>query len=324
MNELIERYIYDVTRRLPEKDRGEVKRELEASILDMLPDSPGEHDIADALSKLGAPARLAEQYRQKPRYLISPAMYELYISVMKTVMPIVAAAFALLSLLTYLTAGFESVSKVIETTVGAVVEGALQTAFWITLGFAIADRRGVSPKPWTVADLPHMPDRQGAYIKRSSSIVGMCLSVFFIALFIMMIVRDEWVMVLALGAKVIYPFSRAALDRLIPYLLVIGIAALAMNGLKLYRAKWTPTLCGVNIVHNVLWASIVIYVLNWPDLFSDEMAAFSKTIAGGADIFSQGMSPAVIFFSVVFAVCAAVDIGESIWKTYNGMRHPAV
>lgn len=33
MNEMIERYIYDVTRRLPEKERGEVKRELEASIM---------------------------------------------------------------------------------------------------------------------------------------------------------------------------------------------------------------------------------------------------------------------------------------------------
>ena len=29
MNEMTERYIYDVTRRLPEKERAEVKREME-------------------------------------------------------------------------------------------------------------------------------------------------------------------------------------------------------------------------------------------------------------------------------------------------------
>lgn len=41
MNNLIERYVYDVTRRLPEKDRDEVSSELKSNIYDMLPENAG-------------------------------------------------------------------------------------------------------------------------------------------------------------------------------------------------------------------------------------------------------------------------------------------
>ena len=42
MANLIDKYIYEVTRRLPEKDREDVKKELAANIYDMLRDNPGE------------------------------------------------------------------------------------------------------------------------------------------------------------------------------------------------------------------------------------------------------------------------------------------
>jgi len=90
MNDMIGRYIYDVTRRLTKNERSEIKRELESSITDMLPDNPSGQDIIDVLTKLGAPRILAEQYRQKPQYLISPAMFDNYFSVLKEVTAIVA------------------------------------------------------------------------------------------------------------------------------------------------------------------------------------------------------------------------------------------
>jgi len=61
MKQLIDRYIYDVVRRLAEKDRDEVSRELESNIYDMLPDDPSEEDIRKVLYDLGAPCGLAEK-----------------------------------------------------------------------------------------------------------------------------------------------------------------------------------------------------------------------------------------------------------------------
>ena len=78
-NNWIERYVYDVARRLPEKDREEVKKELRANIYDMLPENAGNEQVKKVLYELGSPASLAEKYRQKPRYLISPAYYDEYV-----------------------------------------------------------------------------------------------------------------------------------------------------------------------------------------------------------------------------------------------------
>jgi hypothetical protein len=75
MDNLIERYVYDVTRRLPEKEQEDVRKELTANIYDMLPIQAGEEAVKTVLLNLGPTYDLAEQYRQKPNYLISPATY---------------------------------------------------------------------------------------------------------------------------------------------------------------------------------------------------------------------------------------------------------
>ena len=86
---LIERYVHDVARRLPEKEREDVKDELRANIYDMLPEGASEEQIRNVLYELGSPASLAGKYRQNPRYLISPAYYDEYVNVLKWVLPLV-------------------------------------------------------------------------------------------------------------------------------------------------------------------------------------------------------------------------------------------
>jgi hypothetical protein len=319
MDELVERYIYDVTRRLPEKERLEVRRELEASIADMLPDSPCGQDVIDALTKLGAPRALAEQYRQHPRYLVSPAMFELYMSVLKITVAAASAVFACVGAFTALSS--DSISGVIEAIISSAVYGALQAAFWVTVGFAIAERHGVKPKPWAVSDLPRLPDQKGVKIPRSSSIAGIALSVIFTALPIMMILRGEWLIVLSRRSEVIVPFSQAALIRSIPYIVLLGIAVLSINILKLCWARWNMPLLAANLTYNVAWASIAIYILHWPDLFSDELISFANTLAADTGSFSHAwQSNAVLFFTVVFAAVALFDIGQSAWNTWKGKR----
>ena len=45
MNEMIERYINVVVKRLPEKERIEIERELRANIYDMLPENYTQADV---------------------------------------------------------------------------------------------------------------------------------------------------------------------------------------------------------------------------------------------------------------------------------------
>ena len=320
MKDMIERYIYDVTRRLPEKDREDVKRELGASINDMLPANPSEQDITKTLTELGDPKVLSEKYRDKPRYLISPAMFEIYISVLKLVVLIVAVVCACVGVLISISA--ESVPEIIGAAVGMAVEGALQAAFWVTLGFALYDHFG-SKKPWALSNLPDLPEEEeSANISRASSAVGLILSVFFTALFIILITRGEWFLLLVQNSHVIIPFSDAALFRLIPFIFLLGALGVIINAFKLYWARWNVRLCIINILQNVAWVSIMLYILRWPDLLSYDFITFVKSLfENDADILSFIESGGIIwFFSVIFVVGAIIDIVTSIRSTMKAKR----
>jgi len=67
---LIDLYIYEVTRRLPEKNREDIALELRSTIEDMLPEHYKEEEVKAVLTKLGNPAILANSYRDQPMYLI--------------------------------------------------------------------------------------------------------------------------------------------------------------------------------------------------------------------------------------------------------------
>lgn len=326
-HDLIDRYIYDVTRRLPEKERDEVRRELEANIADMLPDDPGEQAVIGVLNGLGAPAKMAEQYQQKPRYLISPALYDMYISVLKTVVPVVAIALACVGVflaIPELTGG--GLAQAIGNIFGMAIEGALQAAFWVTLGFAIAERTGkYKTKEWTVEQLPKMdlpktPDQKGARISRSEPIVGMALTVFFTGLYILIARTGEPVLLFVRNNESVNAFSVEALSRAIPYAILLGCLGLAICGLKLYWGRWNVPLCVANAVHNVVWVSVMIYIFHWPDLFHQEFIAFAeRTFTGEFDLLSYvGSGGAATLLSAAMIVIAAIDTGVSAWKTWKG------
>ncbi|MDX9692506.1 MAG: hypothetical protein RBT45_08615, partial [Acholeplasmataceae bacterium] len=88
MKDMIERYVYAVTRRLPENIQEEVKNELKANIYDMLDENPSEEDIEKVLLDLGHPRDIAAKYQPTERYLISPKYFGDYIYTLKIVVMI--------------------------------------------------------------------------------------------------------------------------------------------------------------------------------------------------------------------------------------------
>jgi hypothetical protein len=329
--DLIERYIYDVTRRLSESERNEVRRELEANISDMLSDDPGDQEVSDVLLKLGTPRDLAEQYRQKPRYLISPSMFELYISVLKTVVLIVGIVCFCIGLVTavfsadIMSAG--DIAKSIGSAIAMGIEGVLQAAFWVTIGFVIYERYenekyGTKGKPWTIDDLPDLPEKTEVNISRSSTIIEMILIVFFLALIILLIVRNEWFILIAGDTNLINPFTQAALERIIPYLIVFAVLGVFIGVLKLIWGRWNIRLCTANIIQNIIWLGLMLYIINWPDLFSKEIIAFTyDTFADDPGVLGFLQAGGIVSaFTAVFIVGALIDIGVSIYKTWASRR----
>ena len=77
---LIEIYIQEVTRRLPEKMRKDIALELRSTIEDMLLGNDSEEDVKRVLNQLGNPAVLANGYKDQPMHLIGPRYFDVYVS----------------------------------------------------------------------------------------------------------------------------------------------------------------------------------------------------------------------------------------------------
>ena len=113
-NDLIERYIYAVTKRLPKKMQDDVSQELKTLIDDMLMErcgdiTPEEKDIKIVLTELGTPNELYEKYNpQTDKCLIGSPYYSTYKYVLKIVMLCAGLGLLLATLLSTVIDFFET------------------------------------------------------------------------------------------------------------------------------------------------------------------------------------------------------------------------
>lgn len=230
----IQRYIYAVTKRLPASMRDDVKAELEANIQDMIAEDPeNEVLLLDKLHKLGHPRILANNYRGKDLYVVSPEYYDDYINTLK----IVGTIFIIVTLVT----GFiQTITTVSDLSVPAVIESvlngifdnlwqALLTAFaWTTIGFWIAST--VTQKrqnlDWKLGDLPDLPESSTIQISRFGTVVELIVGLSFGLIFV------------TLMRNGLPFFNQSVIDPLIPFFYVSIGLDLIVGIMKLVYAQW--------------------------------------------------------------------------------------
>lgn len=86
MTDLVERYVYQVGKYLPEKEREEVQNELRSLLYDQLDDrykgAPTQDDVVELLTEFGEPRQMAASYGRE-QYLIGPDLYPAMIYVLQ-------------------------------------------------------------------------------------------------------------------------------------------------------------------------------------------------------------------------------------------------
>ena len=133
MTTLTDRYVAEVARRLPEHAREDISREIRATIADMIESrgaGPGEDAERAVIRELGDPALLADQYGDRPQYLVGPEIYPPFIRLMTWVLPLVGLISVASSSLTYATTDD---SPDLGGMVGEVI-GQLAVALVMTVG----------------------------------------------------------------------------------------------------------------------------------------------------------------------------------------------
>jgi hypothetical protein len=155
---LVERYVYDVCRRLSPAEREDVKTDLTASIFESLDGKKDEDSVQNVLESFGSPASLADKYRTNPRFLISPANYEMYNKTVTRMMVIVALIFAAVTFGEFLTGenfGFGGTVNGLGDVCFAAVRGMAYAFFFTTTIYKTIDEGFFSDtKKWSISDLP--------------------------------------------------------------------------------------------------------------------------------------------------------------------------
>src|SRR5664280_1224508 len=92
---LIDNYVSEIGRRLPEKTHGDIEAEIRSILQDMLDERSqktgkpvDEEMILEVLKAYGAPEKVADTY-QGERYLIGPRLYPIFLLVLRIVLIVV-------------------------------------------------------------------------------------------------------------------------------------------------------------------------------------------------------------------------------------------
>lgn len=229
MNDLIERYIYDVTKRLEESKRKDIEDELRGNILDMLGDDISEANTIKVLKQLGRPDVLALEYKEKKRYVISPRLYDDYIKVLK----IVLIVFVSISIVSAVVSGIleQTGIKILSTILTEITGDLFGSIFFafaiVTVIFWSLDYNQKTDE-FDPTKLAKVPENKDLKSERTDAIVEVILTVVFGGFFLWFILAN-------------YSDINIILDDNINFI---------YNGhiLKTTESLWIALICGVGML----------------------------------------------------------------------------
>jgi len=319
-NELVERYIYAVTKSLPSKTREDVAKELRSIISDMLDERcgellPSENDVKVVLTELGTPRELAEKYNPDGgKCLIGGLYYHQYKLVLKIVLISVAFGLAVAGTITSIMN--QEVWYVSFAQWISAILNSLASAFtFVTLLFAFFYHKGVKIdiKAESIDDLPPIPKKRNT-ISKGESISGIAISVIFAVVFLLapqifcVIFADSGTFIPVFNVEVIH-----STWYLIVALAVIGIIR---ESIKLIDGRYTQRVMIVTIVADLMSVGLSFWWL------MNERIMNTELISNLSEIFKDDSSFIISFISqlqyiflgiIVFSLI--LDIISTVIKT---------
>lgn len=279
MTNLVERYVHQVGRYLPQKERAEIQAELRSQIQDQLDDrykgAPSEADVAEVLKELGDPRHMAASYGGE-QYLVGPNLYPIMMMVLRRGWALVPPIAVLVHIFAALL-GDETgdlITLLLETAAGAFQATALFTGI-VVLIFAILQHSGEDlseitgdNRAFNPLDLPAVNDP--AEVDRFETTFGIAFGAFAVlVLFYFLRVG---------GLTLRFNLSDPGDVIPVPILWLVGLIAIVIGQVVLQlvvllRGRWTIPTWLVNAVLDLAGA-VALYFVLWTPLLEVLLTAF--------------------------------------------------
>lgn len=294
-NDLVERYIYAVTKRLPKKSREDVSLELRGLIEDMLAErcgdsEPMEKDIRVVLTELGSPQELYAKYDENAeKCLIGQPYYSTYLFVMKTVLCAVVGGLVVACTLLQILEPRQWLDF-LEYLFSTVFEGVIFGYAAVTLIFSVMQANNWKIKETLdFDDLPPVPQK-----KQQISTLDTAFNIGFIAVFLVVFlaVPQTFSAVITETGELVPCFdTQVILDSW--YILVLfALSGIIRESVKLIEKRYNKKVFVTSAVTNAVSAVLSIWwlcrddILN-PDFLANMDAVFLDDAAFLADFFGR-------------------------------------
>lgn len=346
--EMKERYIYEVTKRVPQETREEIRLELQTLIDDMCTEEG--ITVEEALQKLGNPAEFAKRYKDSPNYLIGPEYYDNYIWVIK----IALIGIGISAVVSAIVQGIMSTDSALSVAnqvnfftnffvelFTTAINGTCSMIGIVTIIFAVLEWRKVkinmkpetnwtvdelskntvTLKSWTPNSLPPIPDKR-AIIRRSDSVISIIFITVFAAL--LLFAPQLFGAFHYDGSKVTSIaciFNLNEWNRIVPLFVFCLFVGMVDEIIRLVTGYYCKPVLYSNLICNAIQIAGAVILLKFSPLWNPAFTTQIQEITG-INKFSDGdflhYWGTGFFNNIILAFICVVslfEIGVTIYKT---------
>ena len=285
---LIELYLEEIRRQLPSRNRDDILKEIQSTLMDTIEDrnpnpgsTPDEDTVKAVLKEFGSPREVARQYGAK-NYLVGPRLFPIYLRVLRIVL-IIVGAFSIIGLIVALVnhsgynAGF--LEAVIEIIGGLV--SSLFTAFGVvTLSFVGIERavpdgwKSPIDEEWQPEDLLNEENHEQVKIfelaiEITGSLVFITLINFFLdKIGIYYLADSNWVSA---------PILTDAFLRYVPWITAYNIVDIALDLYLLRVNTWNKAATIIRLLNNAFKIAVTYAIIVGPAIIAVDPVIWQKT-----------------------------------------------
>lgn len=321
-NDLIERYLHAITRRLPGAQRADVSDELRTLISDMLDERcgglpPTSKDVRVVLTELGTPGEMVRKYTaDEDACLIGQPYYAQYLYVLKIVLACVAGGMIVVGALSLATGAEGGVLGGVLEGVGSLIAALVFAFAIVTLLFAFFSHRGVDVEVMgSLDDLPPVP-RDTKVSTRGDAVAGIVFSI--VGAIVFLLFPDVLNAFSHRADGVPFdPFNAEAIRSSAWLIIAWTVVCIGAESFKLVEGRYTPRLLAVTLVSDLVVAGLAVFWLTNFQLI-DAQAIIQALQATGHALNGPvfwAVSNAQAAFCGFIVLALAIDAVDSIVKT---------
>lgn len=332
---LIDRYIAEVGRHLPQKSRADIEKEIRSTLEDMLEDRSAqtnkpvdEEMMVQVLKDFGHPRKVAASY-MPDRYLIGPQLYPYFIMVIKWAL-LVAFGVGLIRL----SIGIIQAGPTVDAIVRSIVDSflsmggiAITVLGNVVLIFAIIERALPDLKElsldWDPRSLPDEAPTQSQAVNVPETVanivftlIGVLILNFYPQILGMGFIQNgEWVFI---------PLLSAAFFQYLPWINLFSGLEIVKDFILLRQERWQLVTSWFSVVLDVLQIGMLYVIVRGPSVVGLTAANLQAAGIVDATTMLSLINACATFGMIVAIIVLTIQLVVKIYRILTGNRRLAL